>query len=184
MAEILDGPPEWAGTQFESPEEDLAPEIGLTHPRWRGTPVGIRWGALYAYRKVEVAGDRHGYRYQGPWGALVVRLGRLYSAPPATPSPDPVAAPEQQGWAELAEGDSSYPGCSTSRCTSYVSARVVPRSDCRNPAAKAGSGRLDPTGSHAECQRSDERDRSWPHARVGARLGVRVQCSSHWPAWS
>jgi hypothetical protein len=24
MAEILDGPPEWAGTQFERPEEDLA----------------------------------------------------------------------------------------------------------------------------------------------------------------
>jgi hypothetical protein len=81
MAEILDGPPEWAGTQFESPEEDLAPEIGLTHPRWRGTPVGIRWGALYAYRKVEVAGDRHGYRYQGPWGALVVRLGPAVQRP-------------------------------------------------------------------------------------------------------
>jgi hypothetical protein len=34
--------------QFASPEEDLADEIGLTHPRWRGTPVGIRWSALYA----------------------------------------------------------------------------------------------------------------------------------------
>jgi hypothetical protein len=69
LVEILDGPPEWAGTQFEGPEEDMAEEIGLTHPRWRGTPVGIGWSALYAYRKVEVVGDRHRYRYQGPWGA-------------------------------------------------------------------------------------------------------------------
>ena len=69
MVEILDGPPEWAGTQFESPEEDMAEEIGMSHPGWRGTPVGISWSALYAYRKVEVVGDRHRYRYQGPWGA-------------------------------------------------------------------------------------------------------------------
>ena len=32
------------------------------------------WGALYAYRKVEVAGDRHRYRYQGPYGARPRRL--------------------------------------------------------------------------------------------------------------
>jgi hypothetical protein len=31
-------------------------------------------------------------------------LARLYSAPPATPPPDPAAAPERQGWMELAEG--------------------------------------------------------------------------------
>jgi hypothetical protein len=43
MVEILDGPPEWAGTQLESPEEDL-PEIGLIHPRWRGTPVWLQRG--------------------------------------------------------------------------------------------------------------------------------------------
>ena len=66
MVEILDGPPEWSGTQFESPEEDMAEEIGMSHPGWRGTPVGIRWSALYAYRKVEVVGDRHRYRYVGP----------------------------------------------------------------------------------------------------------------------
>ena len=74
MVEILDGPPEWAGTQFESPEEDMAEEIGMSHPGWRGTPVGISWSALYAYRKVEVVGDRHRYRYQGPWGARPRRL--------------------------------------------------------------------------------------------------------------
>jgi hypothetical protein len=74
MVEILDGPPEWAGTQFEGPEEDMAEEIGLSHPGWRGTPVGIRWSALYAYRKVEVVGDRHRYRYVGPWGARPRRL--------------------------------------------------------------------------------------------------------------
>ena len=76
-AEILDGPPEWAGTQFESPEVDLADEIGLTHPRWRGTPVWVGPGALYAYRKVEVAGDRHRYRYVGPFG-MGTRPRRLY----------------------------------------------------------------------------------------------------------
>jgi hypothetical protein len=76
-AEILDGPPEWAGTQFESPEVDLADEIGPSHPRWRGTPVGVGPGALYAYRKVEVAGDRHRYRYVGPFG-MGTRPRRLY----------------------------------------------------------------------------------------------------------
>jgi hypothetical protein len=73
-AEILDGPPEWARRQFESPEEDLADEIGLTHPRWRGTPVWVESGALYAYRKVEVVSDRHRYRYVGPFGARPRRL--------------------------------------------------------------------------------------------------------------
>jgi hypothetical protein len=67
-AEILDGPPECAGMQFESPEVDLASEIGLTHPRWRGTPRAS-YRALYTYRKVEVAGDRHRYRYAGAFGA-------------------------------------------------------------------------------------------------------------------
>jgi hypothetical protein len=52
----------------------VADEIGLIHPRWRGTPVGISWGALYAYRKVQVAGDRHRYRYVGPFGARPRRL--------------------------------------------------------------------------------------------------------------
>ena len=74
FVEILDGPPEWAVTQFESPEEDMAEEIGLIHPRWRGTPVWVGPGALYAYRKVEVAGDRHRYRYVGPSGARPRRL--------------------------------------------------------------------------------------------------------------
>jgi hypothetical protein len=74
MVEILDGPPEWAGTVFDSPEDMVADEIGLSHPSWRGTPVGIRWSALYAYRKVEVVEDRHRYRYVGPYGARPLRL--------------------------------------------------------------------------------------------------------------
>jgi hypothetical protein len=135
LVEILDGPPEWAGTQFESPEEDLADEIGLTHPRWRGTPLRVGWSALYFYRKAEVAGDRHRYRYVGPFGArrhrwfdgiedltgwdvLVVQKElhsedrrklwgspvRVYAAPPGTPRPDPARAPEEQGWQELIRG--------------------------------------------------------------------------------
>jgi hypothetical protein len=44
----------------------VADEIGKTHPRWVGTPVWVGLGALYAYQKVEVAGDRHRYRYVGP----------------------------------------------------------------------------------------------------------------------
>jgi hypothetical protein len=72
--EILDGPPEWAGAVYESPEDMVADEIGKPHPRWVGTPVWVGWGVLYAYRKVEVAGDRHRYRYQGPWGARPRRL--------------------------------------------------------------------------------------------------------------
>ena len=53
----------------------MAEEIGMTHPRWRGTPVWVAGGALYGYRKVEVAGERHRYRYVGPFGA---RRRRLY----------------------------------------------------------------------------------------------------------
>jgi hypothetical protein len=32
-------------------------------------------------------------------------FAKLYSAPPATPPPDPAAAVEEQGWTELEEGD-------------------------------------------------------------------------------
>jgi hypothetical protein len=74
MVEILDGPPEWAGAVYETDEDMVADEIGMSHPGWRGTPVGIGWSGLYAYRKVEVVGDRHRYRYQGPWGARPRRL--------------------------------------------------------------------------------------------------------------
>jgi hypothetical protein len=72
--EILDGPPEWAGAVYETDEDMVADEIGLTHPRWRRTPLWVGWGALYAYRKVEVVGDRHRYRYLGPYGARPRRL--------------------------------------------------------------------------------------------------------------
>jgi hypothetical protein len=74
LVEILNGPPEWSGVIYESPEDMVADEIGLIHPRWRGTPVWVGWGALYAYRKAEVAGDRHRYRYVGPFGARPRRL--------------------------------------------------------------------------------------------------------------
>jgi hypothetical protein len=137
MVEILDGPPEWAGVAYETDEDMVADEIGMSHPGWRGTPVGISWSALYAYRKVEVVGDRHRYRYLGPWGSwhwsrrrhggledltgwdvLVVQkeLGsadrrklwgspiRVYAAPPGTPRPDPARPPEEQGWQELTNG--------------------------------------------------------------------------------
>jgi hypothetical protein len=75
LVEILDGPPEWAGTVYESPEEDNASVIGLTHPRWHGSPLASQRG-LYAYRKVEVAGDRHRYRYLGPYDAVTRRARR------------------------------------------------------------------------------------------------------------
>jgi len=131
--EILDGPPEWAGTAYETDEDMVADELWLSHPRWRGTPVRVRWGALYAYRKVEVAGDRHRYRYRGPWpqwrhrhdlgedltgwDVLVVQKElesddprklwgspvRVYAAPPGVPRPDPARPPEEQGWQELDE---------------------------------------------------------------------------------
>jgi hypothetical protein len=131
--EILDGPPEWAGTAYETDEDMVADELWLSHPRWRGTPVRVRWGALYAYRKVEVAGDRHRYRYRGSWpqwrhrhdlgedltgwDVLVVQKElesddprklwgspvRVYAAPPGVPRPDPARPPEEQGWQELDE---------------------------------------------------------------------------------
>jgi hypothetical protein len=137
LVEILDGPPEWAGAVYETDEDMVADEIGMTHPRWVGTPVWVGSGALYAYRKVEVVGDRHRYRYQGPWGArphrrhdgiedltgwdvLVIQPElesddrrklwgspvRVYAAPPGTPRPDPDPArpPEDQGWQELTKG--------------------------------------------------------------------------------
>jgi hypothetical protein len=72
LVEILDGPPEWAGTVYESSEDDNPSEIGKTHPRWHGTPLANQ-RALYAYRKVEVVGDRHRYGYLGPYAAVTRR---------------------------------------------------------------------------------------------------------------
>jgi hypothetical protein len=78
VVEIIDGPPEWAGTVYETDEDMVAEEIGKSHPGWRGTPVGIEWRALFAYRLVEVVGNRHRYRFQGPYGARRHRLsGRI-----------------------------------------------------------------------------------------------------------
>jgi hypothetical protein len=133
--EILDGPPEWAGVVFESDDDA---EFGLPHPRWVDTPVGARRGALYAYRKVEVVGDRHRYRYLGPWplggrhgpgpdltgwDVLVVQPElestdrrtrwwspvRVYAAPPGVPRPDPARPPEEQSWQELTALAAAHP---------------------------------------------------------------------------
>ena len=40
MVEILDGPPEWAGAVYETDEDMVADEIGMSHPDWRGTRSG------------------------------------------------------------------------------------------------------------------------------------------------
>jgi hypothetical protein len=132
--EILDGPPEWSGAvlpasedMFTSPHMD-ASTIGLSHPRWGNTPLALR--TLYSYRRVETIGDRHRYRYQGPygpgesgelagWDVVVVQQElesddplkqwgspvRVYAAPPGTARPDPTRPPEEQGWQELGEGN-------------------------------------------------------------------------------
>ena len=40
-----------------------------------GQYPGVGWrGSAVCYRKVEVVGDRHRYRYTGPWGARPRRL--------------------------------------------------------------------------------------------------------------
>jgi hypothetical protein len=83
LVEILDGPPEWAGVVFETDDDDA--EFGLPHPRWVRTPVDQPRAALYAYRKVEVIGDRHRYRYLGPW-------------PPHRGYRDPRPGPDLTGW--------------------------------------------------------------------------------------
>jgi hypothetical protein len=41
--------------------------------------------------------------------SLLYGFARLYSAPLDTPPPDPLVAPEEQGWTELEEGDSLLP---------------------------------------------------------------------------
>jgi hypothetical protein len=117
---------------FETDDEGA--EFGLPHPRWVRTPVDQPRAALYAYRRVEVVGDRHRYRYLGPWpphrgrrdprpdltgwDVLVVQRElhsddrrklwgspiRVYAAPPGVPRPDPARPPEEQGWQELTEG--------------------------------------------------------------------------------
>jgi hypothetical protein len=46
LVELLDGPLEWAGMAFETDDDMTGARIGLSHPRWRGTPVGPRQGAL------------------------------------------------------------------------------------------------------------------------------------------
>jgi len=105
--------------------------IGEDLARIRG--LGNReWMALQDRVQLVVHPDRDPDEDNG-W---VYGFARLYSVSPGNPPPHPAVAPEQQCWTELEEGDFSYPGCSTSRCTSCVSARVVRRSANRSPAAR------------------------------------------------
>lgn len=82
----------------------------------------------------------------------VYGFAKLYSAPPATPRRIRWSRPIGRAGRSWWRGISSCPGCSTSRCTSCVSVRVVRRSACRSPAAKQARGCCDPTVSHAECR--------------------------------
>ena len=106
--------------------EDLARIRGLGNREW----MALQDRVLLVVHPEQDLDDDNGWLYG---------LARLYSASPATPPPDPAIALERQGWTELEEGTFSCPGCSISRCTSCVSARVVHRSACRGLAAKAGS---------------------------------------------
>jgi hypothetical protein len=129
--EILDGPPEWSGAVLPAPDGRARSPMGLCHPRWVGTPLAR---ALYEYRWVQTVGDRHRYRYHGPWGrgyepeegeplagwdVVVVQEEpesgdprklwgspvRVYAAPPGTIRPDPARSPEEQGWQQLDEAN-------------------------------------------------------------------------------
>jgi hypothetical protein len=78
MVEILDGPPEWAGTAYQTDEDMVADEIGLTHPRWVGTPVGPRRGRCTPTPRWRwpVTGTAIATRDPGRSGAAVTALAR------------------------------------------------------------------------------------------------------------
>jgi hypothetical protein len=80
------------------------PMIGEDLARIRG--LGNReWMALQDRVLLVVQPDRDPNDDNSP----LYSFAKLYSAPPATPPPDPAAAPEQQGWTELGEGDFLLP---------------------------------------------------------------------------
>jgi len=80
------------------------PMIGEELARIRG--LGNRdWMALQD-RVLLVVHPERDWDDDNGW---VYGFARLYSAPPATPPPDPVVAPEEQGWTELEEGDFLLP---------------------------------------------------------------------------
>jgi hypothetical protein len=80
------------------------PMIGAELARIRG--LGEReWMALQD-RVLLVVHPERDLEDENGW---VYGFAKLYSAPPGTPPPDPAVAPEQQGWAELVEGDFLLP---------------------------------------------------------------------------
>jgi hypothetical protein len=80
------------------------PLIGADLARIRG--LGEReWMALQDRVLLVV----HPERDPDDHDSALYGFARLYSAPPATPPPDPTVAPEEQGWTELEEGDFLLP---------------------------------------------------------------------------
>jgi hypothetical protein len=76
--------------------EDLARIRGLGNRQW----MALQDRALLVVHPERDWDDDNGWVYG---------FAKLYSAPPATPPPDPAVAPEQQGWTELQEGDFLLP---------------------------------------------------------------------------
>jgi hypothetical protein len=76
--------------------EDLARIRGLGNREW----MALQDRVLLVVHPDRDPGDDNGWLYG---------FAKLYSAPPATPPPDPAVASEQQGWTELEEGDFLLP---------------------------------------------------------------------------
>ena len=76
--------------------EELARIRGLGEREW----MTLQDRALLVVHPERDWDDDNGWLYG---------FAKLYSAPPATPPPDPAVAPEEQGWTELQEGDFLLP---------------------------------------------------------------------------
>jgi hypothetical protein len=94
----------WTSAQPFPARTTYIPMIGEDLARIRG--LGNRdWMALQDRVLLVVHPDRDPDDDNSPLHGFA----RLYSASPGTPPPDPAAAPEQQGWTELEEGDFLLP---------------------------------------------------------------------------
>jgi hypothetical protein len=76
--------------------EDLARIRGLGNREW----MALQDRVLLVVHPERDLDDDNGWVYG---------FAKLYSAPPATPSPDAAVAPEEHGWTELEEGDFLLP---------------------------------------------------------------------------